>query len=216
MSIQRTKIICTAFELLDEVGLDHLTMRRLAQALCIRAPSLYWHFANKQALIDGMADYLLNDIAQSYDITLPWQEQVKSMMRELHNCMLKHRDSARLFGGSFIVSDNILRAANRIIGVLVGAGASLEQAAFGGSSMFYYVLGIALEEQGLRQQRMIDQNIISETKKSMLELAGDQYPNVVACADFFLDMDMTPRFEFGIDAFIMGIEHKILLQESVQ
>jgi hypothetical protein len=98
----------------------------------------------------------------------------------------------------------------------VGAGASLEQAAFGGSSMFYYVLGVALEEQGLRQQRMIDQNIISETKKSMLDLAGDQYPNVVACVDFFLDVDMTPRFEFGIDAFIMGTERKILLQESVQ
>ena len=45
--IERDTVVTTALELLDEVGIDGLTMRRLAQALDVQAPSLYWHFANK-------------------------------------------------------------------------------------------------------------------------------------------------------------------------
>ena len=54
MRIQRDQIIATALVLLDETGLEGLTMRALAQVLRVQAPSLYWHFPNKKALIDGM------------------------------------------------------------------------------------------------------------------------------------------------------------------
>jgi TetR/AcrR family tetracycline transcriptional repressor len=56
VGIQQEVIVRAALTLLDEVGLEGLTMRRLATALKIQAPSLYWHFPNKQALLDGMAD----------------------------------------------------------------------------------------------------------------------------------------------------------------
>src|SRR5260370_28603336 len=54
--VKQELIVQAALTLLDEVGLEGLTMRRLATALKIQAPSLYWHFPNKQALLDGMAD----------------------------------------------------------------------------------------------------------------------------------------------------------------
>jgi AcrR family transcriptional regulator len=48
MPLQRETVVRAALHLLDEVGLDGLTMRRLAAYLEIQNPSLYWHFTNKQ------------------------------------------------------------------------------------------------------------------------------------------------------------------------
>ena len=49
MKIQREAVVARALDLLDEVGIEGLTMRRLADAMGIKAASLYWHFSNKQA-----------------------------------------------------------------------------------------------------------------------------------------------------------------------
>src|SRR5688500_4086034 len=55
MSLDRAAIVEAALELLDEVGIDGLSTRRLADKLGIRGPSLYWHFKSKRDLLDHMA-----------------------------------------------------------------------------------------------------------------------------------------------------------------
>lgn len=55
MPLQRETVARAALQLLDEVGLDGLTMRRLAAYLDIQNPSLYWHFTKKQELLNCIA-----------------------------------------------------------------------------------------------------------------------------------------------------------------
>src|ERR1700760_3630975 len=55
MPVTRERIVAVALELLDEGGLDGLTLRRLADRLGIRAPTLYWHVRNKRELLDLLA-----------------------------------------------------------------------------------------------------------------------------------------------------------------
>ena len=57
MPVDKNQILNTALDLLDAVGLEGLTMRRLAQELKIQAPSLYWHF-HAQSSICALADGL--------------------------------------------------------------------------------------------------------------------------------------------------------------
>ena len=52
--IARENIVEAAFRILDEAGLEGITLRKVACSLGIRAPSLYWHFKSKQALIDAV------------------------------------------------------------------------------------------------------------------------------------------------------------------
>src|ERR1700742_1611977 len=59
MGLERGKVVSAALRLLDEVGRDGLTTRRLAEDLGVRGPALYWHFENKQALTDAMAYQIL-------------------------------------------------------------------------------------------------------------------------------------------------------------
>ena len=53
--LDRTRVADTALKLLNEVGLDGLTLRAIARELDVKAPALYWHFKDKQALLDEMA-----------------------------------------------------------------------------------------------------------------------------------------------------------------
>lgn len=55
MKLDANVIGAAALELLDETGLDGLTMRKVASALNVQAPALYWHVKNKQELLDVMA-----------------------------------------------------------------------------------------------------------------------------------------------------------------
>ncbi len=50
LSRRATEIVSAARELLEQEGLEALSMRNLAERLGIRAPSLYKHFAGKEAL----------------------------------------------------------------------------------------------------------------------------------------------------------------------
>ena len=54
-------VVRAALELLNEAGLDGLTTRRLAEVLGVQGPALYWHFKNKQELIDEMSRALISE-----------------------------------------------------------------------------------------------------------------------------------------------------------
>ena len=50
LGVRAREIVFEARKLIEEQGLEALTMRYLAQRLGMRAPSLYKHFANKESL----------------------------------------------------------------------------------------------------------------------------------------------------------------------
>ena len=103
VGIQQEVIVRAALTLLDEVGLEGLTMRRLATALKIQAPSLYWHFPNKQALLDGMADAIFGAVALPRDLKgKTWDVRLKAVFRAIRRAFLAHRDGARVFAGTYV------------------------------------------------------------------------------------------------------------------
>src|SRR5580704_9676283 len=59
MQLSREQVLAAALGLLDEAGLEQLTMRRLAAALGVQNGATYWHFGSKQDLLEAMADTLL-------------------------------------------------------------------------------------------------------------------------------------------------------------
>ncbi len=99
MRLGRQKVVNAALLLLNAVGLEGLTTRRLAEELGVQGPALYWHFKNKQELIDEMARALLT---HSYGPMQPgqtWADWLTDGARRLRKAMLSYRDGARLMAG---------------------------------------------------------------------------------------------------------------------
>lgn len=137
-----------ALDLLDEVGLDSVSTRRLAQRLGVEQPSLYWHFSNKRELLEAMAEAAMDPHARAAlpgpeDDRLEWfRENTRSLRRTL----LLHRDGARLHAGSR-PAENDLGRIGRKLEFLVDGGIPGPIAQMAMLAAGRFTVGSVLEEQ---------------------------------------------------------------------
>ena len=214
VGIQQELIVRAALTLLDEVGLEGLTMRRLATALKIQAPSLYWHFPNKQALLDGMADAIFGAVSLPRNLKgknpkdKSWDERLKAVFRAIRRAFLAHRDGARVFAGTYVPTDNVLRIVEAMMALMQEAGASPKLSSDAAFSLVYYVLGFTMEEQGLdpRTGGPLD---LANRQAEFANLAAMKYPSIHAALHRMFDNDLDDRFEAGLDLLISGLKARI-------
>src|SRR6266702_7576911 len=60
--LTRERILHVGLRLIDQQRLEAFTMRKLAQELGVDPMSIYRHFENKDALLDGVADMLWGEV----------------------------------------------------------------------------------------------------------------------------------------------------------
>ncbi|WP_020668580.1 TetR/AcrR family transcriptional regulator C-terminal domain-containing protein [Amycolatopsis nigrescens] len=147
MSLNQATVLAAAVELLDEVGLDELSTRRLAARLGVRVGALYWHYANKQALLDAIADQIIGDAAA---VPLPGgdqDERLRVIATAQREAMLAHPDGARLIATMSAPGPQGRTFYQRPIAVLREAGLSEATAEVGTDVLTSYVNGFTIEEQ---------------------------------------------------------------------
>lgn len=147
MRLSKEQVLSTALDVLDEVGLEQLTMRRLSARLGVQNGATYWHFRSKQALLEAMADAMLAGIVDDLDPHAPWHARVAGLAHRLRRALLARRDGARLFASLFFPLPNALDYGEAMIAALRDAGMSHRDAAWTADAVTYYVLGHAAEEQ---------------------------------------------------------------------
>jgi AcrR family transcriptional regulator len=150
--LDRARVVGTALRLLNEVGLDGLTLRAIARELDVKAPALYWHFKDKQALLDEMATEMYRRMAAgtALDPADTWQERLLAMNRGLRTALLGYRDGARVFSGTRFTGTDHAPALEANLRLLTEAGLTLAQAVHAGRTANAYTLGFVIEEQGVR------------------------------------------------------------------
>lgn len=151
MAIDRDRIVDEALALLNEVGMDKLTTRKLAERLGVQQPALYWHFRNKSALLDAVNSAML---ARYHTHRLPapgqdWIDFTLATARSMRRTLLSVRDGARIAAGTRPSSADFADA-ERQLQLYVDAGFSAEEALQISISVARYVVGYVLEEQGER------------------------------------------------------------------
>ena len=202
MRIQRDRVIATALSLLDADGIDGLTMRKLAETLEVKAASLYWHFENKQALIDAMADAMIETVAIDLPAQ-PWERTLRQVARELRAALRAHRDGARVYAGTYVVTDNVMRTGETMIAACMEAGAGPRLSADTAFNVLYYVLGFVMEEQALDGDGLAE---LEARKQAFLELARAKYPSSLKASDAIFSVEFDARFDTGLDLIVGGLE----------
>jgi TetR/AcrR family tetracycline transcriptional repressor len=95
MGYHRADVVERAIAVLDETGLEALSMRRIAADLGVRAGALYHHFDNKAALLEAVADEILRRGRRPAEI-VAWDAEVQLLCVGLRDAMRRHRDGAAL------------------------------------------------------------------------------------------------------------------------
>ncbi|MGK3206596.1 TetR/AcrR family transcriptional regulator C-terminal domain-containing protein [Amycolatopsis sp. MEPSY49] len=205
--ITREKVVEAALELLDDKGIEGVTVRALAERLDVRAPALYWHLRNKQELLDEMSTTVLRRIAD----VLPapgtsWREDLAAYARVLRAEYLRHRDGARTFSGAR-VSDPavVVRIKEPLYQGWTKAGLTLQEADDAIDVVVAFVVGFVIEEQERCQSADAD-----PTRYSLAERdagLGEQAPLTKDAGHLRDDGDQ--RFERHLGIVLDGLATRL-------
>ncbi len=94
--LSQAAVVGRALALADAEGVGALTIRRLAHELGVTPMALYWHFRNKDELLDGVADQLWSEIRTEVDPAAPWPEQLRGLLESLVAVLREHPSASQL------------------------------------------------------------------------------------------------------------------------
>ena len=144
--LDRSSILCAALELVDDVGLDGLNMRALAQRLGVGTMSLYHYLPNKDALLDGIVEALLLGIEIPTADAGTWDERAQLMARSLRSVALQHPKAVELMVTRPFATAEAMRPCNAAFDVLADAGLTKDEALIVFRTIVAYVLGFVMME----------------------------------------------------------------------
>ncbi len=202
--LSREAILAAAIELADAEGLGSVTMRRLAASLGVEAMSLYNHIANKDELLDGMADQVAAEI-EVPDPELGWKTAIRRSAISAHDVFMRHPWASGLLESRTNLGPARLRYVDAVIGVLSGAGFPLTTVGFAFMALDSHTYGFTLQELSWP----FDADHAPEMAATMVEtVPADDYPNLAAMAEAAATNpgSFPLRFDFGLDLILDGLE----------
>ena len=169
--LTKTAIVQAALDLLDEAGMDGLTVRALASRLGVQAPALYWHVASKGALLDEMATLIwrrIGDVMAGLPGDLPWREVMAAYATTVRKELLGYRDGAKAFSGTTLTDPAVIRRQEVTFENLIRQGFTLPDAVRGLLLLHNFTIGFCVEEQAVIQVTASGDDSYSPSRRAEL------------------------------------------------
>ncbi|HEY7289476.1 MAG TPA: TetR/AcrR family transcriptional regulator C-terminal domain-containing protein [Vicinamibacterales bacterium] len=205
--LDQARIVRAALALLDDVGFDDLTMRRLAERLDVKAASLYRHVRNKDELLVLLADEISGEIPLA-PTSGTWQEQLTTVAHNVRRGLLAHRDAARVLASTAPFGPRRLHHIESLLRILRDAGLSGRDAARAAYHCNNFVTEFAADEARFSAMATgtSRKKLVADARRYFKSLPVDQFPTIVELADDLTDNDQEGLFQTGIDVWLRGIE----------
>ena len=192
------RVIDGAVELADRIGVDRLTIRKLAEALDVKPMTIYHHVTNKEAIIDGMVDRVFTEI-ELPPTDQPWREAILVRCRSMREVLARHPWAAPLMDNRPTPGAATLRHHDAVVGCFRRAGFSLELVGHAVAIVDAFLYGFALQEASLPATTGDDMADLAGT--IMEQMPADRYPFLT---EFTVGRVLQPGYDFG-EEFDVGI-----------
>jgi TetR/AcrR family transcriptional regulator, tetracycline repressor protein len=93
--LTRERLVAAALGLINEEGLEALSMRSLADSLDVKASSLYWHVRDRRELLELLADSILEAVGHTRQRST-WRQTVTAMSDALGRTVAAQKDAGRI------------------------------------------------------------------------------------------------------------------------
>ena len=214
--LTRERVLRAAVDLADREGLDALTMRNVARALGAEAMSLYYHVANKEAVLDGVVDVILDEINEAVGVvdgppaSEDWKASVRARILAAREVLIRHKWASRVIETRTAISPSTMRYFDGLLGLLRAGGFSYDLAHHAMHALGSRGLGFTQE---LFEPENADEG--DEDLTAAMAAMADQFPHLTGmlmevahddpdstlgwCDDQF-------EFEFGLDLILEGLD----------
>jgi AcrR family transcriptional regulator len=200
--LTREIILQAALQILDEQGLDGLSMRRLALALGVEAMSLYNHVKDKRDLLDGLVDLVLSPM-QSPDESQPWDQRLEHIAIELYQVLIRHPYLVLVLSTEqgFPKDPRIIRGMDSMVAALAEAGLRPTQRVSAYRGLFAICLGFVFAHtQGLSKTREQAQAEWDEAEGFHWDPAA--LPHLTSLEPYFKQTYAEDDFRFMLRAYL--------------
>lgn len=207
--LSRDRVIEAAVALADRVGIEPLTIRKLADELGVGPMTIYHHVANKEDILDGMVDSVFAEI-ELPPTDEEWTEAMATRARSARAVLARHKWAVPLMESRTDPGPATLGHHDAVLGCLRQAGMSWPLVASAYATIDAYVYGFALQEAALPFDTPEG---AAEIASAMVQhFPADLYPNL---ASFTFDHVLVPGYDFaaefdiGLDLILRGLAEAV-------
>jgi AcrR family transcriptional regulator len=206
--LTRDRVIEAALRVMDEEGLDAVSMRRVAREVGVEAMSLYHHVRGKDDILDGVTDLLVGEIdlrRRGSD----WKRALRQQILAARAVLLRHPWAARVIQTRTQLSPATLRYMDAVLGILRTGGFSIDLAHHAMHILGSRVLGFT--QDLFVGSKAADAPPLEVSAMLALELK-DKYPHLTELAMTVSHQggvggcDDNVEFELAIDLILNGLE----------
>lgn len=190
--LTRDRVLREALTLVDEAGVDAISMRKLARRLGVDPMSLYNHVDDKEALLDGIAEILLAAIPAAPPGAC-LRDTMQTLARAFRVTMLQHPRAAPLVLTRQLASLTALAPTEAVLAPLLAAGYPPELAVNGLRAVLAFLIGTLMREVNAAPTFSA-----SPDDTRLADLAASGLPAVTAAAPYLAICDHEAEFEFGL------------------
>jgi AcrR family transcriptional regulator len=192
--LNRERIRDAALQLIDEDGLAQFSMRGLARVLGVQAPSLYSHYANRDEVLDAVANLLTRQV-DTTGFDQGWTTGLLVWGRSYRSALRAHPNAASIVAAGAGERADFLAMADRVHGGLVGDGWPPRYATMIAGSVKYLVVGSATTPFG--------SGFADDTRVYL-----DRYPHLVKAHLIGQHAEQidAESFELALTSLVRGLE----------
>lgn len=209
VSLTPQVVIDSALALADAEGLESVTIRKLGKELGVTPMALYWHFRNKDELLDGVADRLFQEVDLTEDASARWQDQLRALLGSMIAVLRAHPSAAMLLSTRTVSSEGGLRATEETLDILRHGGFSPAEATQIARHALITVTNLVSSEPGVVacEEPATLTGARQNARLFLQSLAPERYPRLGEAANP-LSEGVKPEtyFSFGLDLLLAGIE----------
>jgi AcrR family transcriptional regulator len=201
-------IIEAAAEVADAGGVVAVTMRSVAKVCGVEAMSLYYHLANKDALLDSLADWVFEQINLP-DLDDHWRIGMITRAHSARSVLSKHPWALGMLESRPTPGEELLRHHDRILACLLGGGMTPVLAAHAFSVIDSYIYGFVLTEASISSS---PENLVEEGFTAEVAKQAEKYPSMALIAmDAINDYNFTfeDEFDYGLNLILDGFEERL-------
>ena len=205
--LSRDLVAAGALALADREGLEAVTIRRLATDNSVTPMALYWHFKDKEAVLDGIAEQIYKSVVLPEPTEGAWDAQLREVLQAVLDAIRPHPLAADLLAPRVMKSESGLVLAERVIGMLRRAGFSPSQATQTASFLLCSIVTLVTSEPG-KQTPLSAEDLAEADRQKRAQLGSldpKVFPNLLESAEFFLFCDdEAAYFARGMDFLVDG------------
>lgn len=204
--LSRDRVLAGAVALVDRIGMESFTIRKLATELDVKPMTIYHHVPNKEAIVDGMVDVVFGEIEQPPEDT-DWKTAMRQRSTSARAALARHQWAVPLMESRRSPGAATLMHHEAVLRCLRRGGFSIEMTAHAYALIDSYVYGFALQEANLPATGGEEMAELAET--IIGPLTALEYPYLMELtAEHVLQpgYDFGEEFEFGLDLILDGLE----------